>query len=57
MVIIYCLLINRLILGMSAAQMGTMDVLATKKISTQLDALLPQTGTELPQSHTTQVVL
>ena len=42
---------------MSAAQMGTMDVLATKKISTQLYALLPQTGLELPLSHTTQVRL
>ena len=32
-----------------------MDILATKKISTQLEALLPPTATELPLSHTTQV--
>ncbi len=44
-----------LLLGMSAAKRGTMDLLATKKISTQLEALLPPTATELPLSHTTQV--
>merc|ERR1719242_876220 len=32
-----------------------MDLLATKKISTQLEALLPPTATDLPLSHTTQV--
>ena len=40
---------------MAAAKIGSMDVLVTKKISTQLEALLPATGTELPLSHTTQV--
>ena len=44
-----------LLLGMSAAKRGSMDLLATKKISTQLEALLPPTATELPLSHTTQV--
>ena len=44
-----------LLLGMSAAKRGTRDLLATKKISTQLEALLPPTATELPLSHTTQV--
>ena len=44
-----------LLLGMSAAKRGTMDLLATKKISTQLEALLPPTATDLPLSHTTQV--
>lgn len=44
-----------LLLGVSAAKRGSMDVLATKKISTQLEALLPATATELPLSHTTQV--
>ena len=32
-----------------------MDVLVTKKLSTQLEALLPPTATELPLSHNTQV--
>ena len=44
-----------LLLGMSAAKRGSMDLLATKKISTQLEALLPPTATDLPLSHTTQV--
>ena len=44
-----------LLLGMSAAKRGTMDLLATKKVSTQLEALLPPTATDLPLSHTTQV--
>ena len=44
-----------LLLGLSAAKRGSMDLLVTKKISTQLEALLPSTATELPLSHTTQV--
>ncbi|XP_040574760.1 LOW QUALITY PROTEIN: anaphase-promoting complex subunit 1 [Lepeophtheirus salmonis] len=44
-----------ILLGISAAKRGTMDVLATKKVSTQLEALLPATATELPISHATQV--
>lgn len=32
-----------------------MDMIVTKKISTQLVALLPSTATELPLSHATQV--
>ena len=44
-----------LLLGMSASRLGSMDVLVTKKLSTQLEALLPPTATELPLSHNTQV--
>ena len=44
-----------ILLGTCAAKRGSMDILATKKISTQLEALLPPTATELPLSHTTQV--
>lgn len=44
-----------LLLGTAAAKRGSMDLLETKKISTQLEALLPSTATELPLSHTTQV--
>ena len=44
-----------ILLGTCAAKRGSMDILATKKISTQLEALLPPTATELPLSHVTQV--
>lgn len=44
-----------LLLGMSATRRGSMDVLITKKLATQLEALLPPTATELPLSHNTQV--
>ena len=44
-----------LLLGMAASKLGSMDVLVTKKLSTQLEALLPPTATELPLSHNTQV--
>ena len=44
-----------LLLGMAASRRGSMDVLITKKLSTQLEALLPPTATELPLSHNTQV--
>jgi len=44
-----------LLLGVGASFFGTMDVLVTKKLATQLEALLPPTATELPLSHNTQV--
>ena len=44
-----------ILLGMAASKKGSMDVLVTKKLSTQLEALLPPTATELPLSHNTQV--
>ena len=44
-----------ILLGMSASKKGSMDVLVTKKLATQLEALLPPTATELPLSHNTQV--
>ena len=43
-----------LLLGIAASKKGTMDVTATKQISTQLVALLPPSATELPLSHVTQ---
>jgi hypothetical protein len=47
--------VSRFILGLCAARIGSMDELTLKMISTQLEALLPTTGIELPLSHTTQV--
>ena len=44
-----------LLLGMAATHRGSMDVLVTKKLSTQLEALLPPSATELPLSPNTQV--
>ena len=44
-----------ILLGMAASKRGSMDILVTKKLSTQLEALLPPTATELPLSHNTQV--
>ena len=44
-----------ILLGTCAAKRGSMDILATKKIATQVEALLPSTATELPLSNTTQV--
>ena len=44
-----------LLLGMAASKRGSMDTLVTKKLATQLEALLPHTATELPLSHNTQV--
>ncbi len=43
------------LIGMAASKKGSMDLIATKKISTQLVALLPSSATELPISHSTQV--
>jgi len=42
------------LLGVAASKRATMDVLATKKIATQLVALLPPSATELPLSQATQ---
>ena len=44
-----------ILLGMSSSKRGSMDILVTKKLATQLEALLPPTATELPLSHNTQV--
>ena len=44
-----------ILLGTCAAKRGSMDILATKKVATQVEALLPSTATELPLSNTTQV--
>ena len=44
-----------ILLGTCTAKRGSMDILATKKIATQVEALLPSTATELPLSNTTQV--
>jgi len=44
-----------LLLGLSATRRGSMDVMITKSLATQLEALLPPTATELPLSHNTQV--
>ena len=44
-----------ILLGTCAAKRSSMDILATKKIATQVEALLPSTATELPLSNTTQV--
>ena len=44
-----------LLIGMAASKKGSMDLIATKKVSTQLAALLPSSATELPISHTTQI--
>ncbi len=46
-----------LMIGMAASHLGTMDLLVTKKLATQLEALLPPTATELPLSHNTQVMI
>ena len=43
------------LIGMAASKKGSMDLVATKKVSTQLAALLPSSATELPISHTTQI--
>ena len=43
------------LLGIAASKRGTMDVLATKKVATQLVALLPPSATELPLSQVTQI--
>jgi anaphase-promoting complex subunit 1 len=43
------------LIGMAASKRGSMDLIATKKISTQLVALLPSSATELPISHSTQI--
>ena len=43
------------LIGMGASKRGSMDLVATKKVSTQLAALLPSSATELPISHTTQI--
>lgn len=43
------------LLGVAASKRGTMDVLATKKVATQLVALLPPSATELPLSQVTQI--
>jgi hypothetical protein len=40
---------------MAATHRGSMDVLVTKKLATQLEALLPPSATELPLSPNTQV--
>ena len=40
---------------MASSHVGSMDVMVTKKLATQLEALLPPTATELPLSHNTQV--
>ncbi len=42
------------LLGLAASQRGSMDVVATKKVSTQLVALLPPSATELPLTQMTQ---
>merc|ERR1712142_607433 len=44
-----------LLIGVAASYLGTMDVMVTKKLSTQLEALLPPSATELPLAHNTQV--
>jgi anaphase-promoting complex subunit 1 len=44
-----------LMIGIAASYLGTMDLLVTKKLATQLEALLPPSATELPLSHNTQV--
>jgi anaphase-promoting complex subunit 1 len=44
-----------LLLGVAATHLATMDVLVTKKLATQLEALLPPSATELPLSPNTQV--
>ncbi len=44
-----------LLLGVAATHLSTMDVLVTKKLATQLEALLPPSATELPLSPNTQV--
>jgi len=44
-----------LLIGVAASYLGTMDVMVTKKLSTQLEALLPPSATELPLTHNTQV--
>eukprot|EP00094_Tigriopus_californicus_P004479 TCALIF_04317-PA protein Name:"Similar to Anapc1 Anaphase-promoting complex subunit 1 (Mus musculus)" AED:0.04 eAED:0.05 QI:0/0.77/0.5/0.9/0.66/0.7/10/0/1830 len=44
-----------ILLGMAASKKGSKDLIVTKKISTQLTALLPPSATELPLSHATQI--
>jgi anaphase-promoting complex subunit 1 len=44
-----------LLLGIASTYVGTMNVLVTKKLATQLEALLPPSATELPLSPNTQV--
>ena len=44
-----------ILLGMAASKKGSMDVRVTKKLATQLEALLPPTTIDMPLSHNTQV--
>uniref|UniRef100_A0A0P4WJL7 Uncharacterized protein n=1 Tax=Scylla olivacea TaxID=85551 RepID=A0A0P4WJL7_SCYOL len=44
-----------LLLGMSVAKRGTMDIQTTKLLSVHLECLLPPTSTELDVPHTVQV--
>ena len=44
-----------ILLGMAASKKGSMDVMVTKKLATQLEALLPPTTIDMPLSHNTQV--
>lgn len=43
------------LLGIAASKRGSMDITATKEVATQLVALLPPSGTELPVSQVTQI--
>lgn len=46
-----------LILGVSSARLGTMDMSITRLLSIHIPALLPPTSTELDVPHNIQVIL
>lgn len=45
-----------LILGVSSAKLGTMDMSITRLLSIHIPALLPPTSTELDVPHNVQVI-